>query len=161
MWRECRKTTTDEPGSTCVHCTCWWEFEGKDRLFAGVWDTPGMLRMQHCESPKPFWIVIGSVLQKEVLSIYSTTMLPPTMIQSTCRISSMYSSSAEATYEPACIQREKLHTVKMEIPTGPSPSSGTSWGMGETHTEGELQNHLHNSSGTPACNILKRAWSML
>ena len=27
--RECRKTTTDEPGSTCVHCTCWWEFEGK------------------------------------------------------------------------------------------------------------------------------------
>ena len=86
---------------------------------------------------------------------------PSTMILGTCRISSMYSSSAEATYEPACIQREKLHTVKMEIPTGPSPSSGTSWGMGETHTEGELQNHLHNSSGTPACNILKRAWSML
>ena len=53
-------------------------------------------------------------------------------------------------FESACIQREKLHTVKMEIPTKQSSSSGTSWGMGETQTEGELQNHLHNSSGTPA-----------
>ena len=73
---------------------------------------------------------------------------PPTMILSACRISSMYSSSAEATYEPACIQRKKLHTEKMESPTRLSSSSGTSWGMGETQTEGELQNHLHKSSGT-------------
>ena len=27
--RECRKITTEEPSSPCVHCTCWWEFEGK------------------------------------------------------------------------------------------------------------------------------------
>ena len=40
---------------------------------------------------------------------------PPTMILSACRISSMYSSSAEATYEPACIQRKKLHTEKNGI----------------------------------------------
>ena len=73
---------------------------------------------------------------------------PPTMILSACRISSMYSSSAEATYEPACIQRKKLHTEKMESPTRLSSSSGTSWGMGETQTEGELKSHLHKSSGT-------------
>ena len=30
----------------------------KNRLFAGVWDIPGMLRMQHCESPKPFWFKV-------------------------------------------------------------------------------------------------------
>ena len=65
--------------------------------------------------------------------------------------------------ESACIQKKNsiLHTVKMEIPTKQSSSSGTSWGMGETQTEGELQNHLHNSSGTPAWNIRKRASSML
>ena len=26
--RKCRKTTAEEPSSSCVHCTCWWEFEG-------------------------------------------------------------------------------------------------------------------------------------
>ena len=24
-----RKITTEQPSSPCVHCTCWWEFEGK------------------------------------------------------------------------------------------------------------------------------------
>ena len=26
---KCRKITAEEPSSPCVHCTCWWEFEGK------------------------------------------------------------------------------------------------------------------------------------
>ena len=40
--KKCRKTTAEEPSSSCVHCTCWWllGIEGnimKDlhRLFAG------------------------------------------------------------------------------------------------------------------------------
>ena len=37
---------------------------------------------------------------------------------------------------------------KLEVPTGLSPSLGTSWGMGETQAEGELQNRLNESSGT-------------
>ena len=52
-------------------------------------------------------------------------------------------------HEPACIQREKLHTVKMEAPNRLSPSWGTSWGMGETKWRGtaktiflNLQEHL-------------------
>ena len=26
---KCRKITAEEPSSPCVHCTCWWEFDGK------------------------------------------------------------------------------------------------------------------------------------
>ena len=134
IWRECRKITTDEPSSTCVHCTCWWEFEGKIGSLLG---SGAYLECCGCS--------IANHQSPSELSIYSTTMLtvdveekgsvllvrdmtcllgpckntpwkslkssndlqwpepgihcwpqPATMILSTCRISSMY-SSAEAT----------------------------------------------------------------
>ena len=82
---------------------------------------------------------------------------PPTMILSACRISSMYSSSAEATYEPACIQREKVHTEKMEAPTRLSSSSGTSWGMEKHKLKGNCKTIFINLQEQPAWNVLKHA----